>query len=43
MVSHDGKRLAEIKTSPKVLLKGSKLYEAVDKVLREIELDDIIP
>lgn len=43
VVSHDGKRLAEIKTSPKVLLKGSKLYEAVDKVLREIELDDIIP
>ena len=41
-VDNDGKRLAEIKISSKIYLKGKKLYEVDGKILREIDLKKLI-
>ena len=41
-VDNDGKRLAEIKISSKIYLKGKKLYEVDGKILREIDLKELI-
>lgn len=42
VIDCDGKRLAEIKTSSKIYLKGKKLYEVDGKILREINLKELI-
>ena len=42
LVSNEGKRLAVIKTSSTVQLKGTKLYETEGKVLSETDLTDLI-